>query len=307
MSEDKKDGLHFRIEDHKAGETLDTEEACFMKLDRLGDLLNSPGSIQYEILQHPEYGPVVKEATNKMLMAAVEGVNFDSEPDEACIVAMHNQVGTLTATYLRFVTEEIGLGAVAMQVLGMSKLIKSIEPFDKATGVTPEIAKRLKEALAKAGRGDQMLAAQPHPAFGKIINAGIRLSGGSQEAFANHQTSVLNRMPPVVRSNPNTSIPTQICGAIMELISERSITSQMMLGITVGVLQSVLAAKRFTSLPVISDWQSTAPEISKNILLMAQNVILDKVDMQKMSKRLADDAIEKMMRDSTQPGNETKH
>jgi hypothetical protein len=307
MSEDKKDGLHFRLEAHQVDEKLESEESCFMKLDRLGDLLNSPGSIQYEILQSAKYGPVVKEATNKMLHAAVDGVNFDTDPDPACIEAMHEQVGKVTAAYLGFVTEEIGLACVAMQVLGMKNLIQSVESFDKATGVTPEIAERLKAALAKNGKNDQMLAAKPHPAFGKIM-AGCHLAGGSQEAFAHRQASVLHRMPDVVRNNPNTSVPTQICGAIMEMISERAITSQMMLGITIGVLQSVLAAKRFTALPLIADWQAPVPHIAKNILLMAERVILDKVDMKKMSKHVADDAIEKMMSAaSQQPGNETKH
>lgn len=304
-AEDKKDGLFFTAAKLDPSQ-FENEDACFMKLERFADLLNSPGMIQYEASIDPTFGPKIKEVTSSMLHAAVDGIDFANGPTDECVDVLSGQVQELQRQYMAFISAEAGTACIAMQVLGMKKLILSVESFDKASGVTPEIQERLKEALKRNGGNQQVLAAKPHPTFGGMISAGIRLSGG-QEQFAIRQANILKRLPESVRDNPNTSVPGQVCGALLELISERTASYKMVSGTLVGILESVMSAKRFSSFGFIADWAAPADHIVKNILMMAEKVITDRVDDKSIAKNVADDAIEKMMKTATQPGNETKH
>lgn len=302
--EEKKEGLHIRVDESEPGPGYENDEVCFIKLDRVGDLINTPGCLQYEAAIHPKYGPIINEAMNKMLHAVIDGVSMTSAPKPESIDAIAMGVKELSMAYMDFLSDELSGACIAMQVISVSKLLISVESFDKATGVPPEALERLKNTI---GTTDRMLAAKPHPSFAKIIVAGIKLAGGTQEAFAHRQLQVMNRLPDIARLNPNVAVPAQICGAIMEMLSERMHTPQMVVGQITGVLESVLAAKRFTSLPFVADWHANAQEIAKNIFYMADEQVRDRTDLKKMSDHVADDAIEKMMKAATQPGNETKH
>lgn len=302
--EEKKEGLNIRFEKGGPGPGFENDEACFIKLDRAGDLLSTPGCLQYEAAIHPKFGPIINAATNKMMHAVIDGVTLTGSPEPGAIDGVATGIKELSMAYMDFLSEEIGQACLAMQIITIPKLLLSIEKFDTATGVTPEAAERLAKSI---GANDRMIATKPHPSLGRIIVAGIKLAGGDQETFAHRQVKVMQRLPDIARQNPSVCIPTQICGAILEMLSERMHTPQMVVGQIVGVLESVLAAKRFTSLPFVADWHANAQEIAKNIFFMAEEHIKSRTDLKKMSDHVADTAIDKMMKSATQPGNETKH
>lgn len=307
MSKNSDDHLEFKMGgDDKIPKGFEKEENCFMQIERVGDLLNSPGMIQYEIEIHPKFGPKVQEITKAMLHAAVDGVDFSSSgPSDEAIDVLARNVGLLHAVYIGFLSDEIAEACVAMQVLGMKKLILSVETFDKATHVDPAVAARLAKRVS--ADGNSMLAAKPHPALAKIIHAGIMLSGGTQEKFAERQISVMNRLPELARKDPNASLPAQICGGVLEMLSERVSSNKNVSAALVGIMESVLQARRFSSFGLIADWNSKTENVIASVMSMAQRVITDRCDDKTISKNVAEDAIEKMMKQATQPGNETKH